>query len=257
MQRQLDATPTLKGDEIMGTLFIIFVAAIVMLLAAGFARYLSPGQRGGALLGLIAWIAYGGAFGYTGVLANRGMMPPGMFYLLAPAIVFVMFMARSRIGEVVALSFPLWLLMGFESFRLVVELFLHRLSMDGQIPKMLTYQGANYDILIGVSAPFVAWLLLRQKISSRTALLWNILGIALLANVAVRGVLTTPGPLHFIPTEVPNVAISTFPFTYIPGLMVPLALMLHVLSIRALRHRMAIAASPAGQADRRSSGMHA
>lgn len=241
----------------MDTLFILFVAVIVLLLAAGIIRYLSPSYRIPALLGLVAWVVYGGVLGYTGVVANRSILPPGMFYLLAPIVVFVVFMARSRIGEVVALTLPLWLMIGFESFRLIVELFLHRLWMDGQIPKMLTYQGANYDILIGVSAPFVAWLLLRQKISNRIALLWNVLGIFMLANVAVRGVLTTPGPLHLIPTEVSNVAISTFPFTYIPGLMVPLALVLHVLSIRALRHRMAIVASPAGQADRRSSGMHA
>lgn len=240
----------------MGTLFTVFVATIVILLAVGIVRYLSPAHRVAALFGLVAWVVYGGVLGYLGVVANRSILPPGMFYLLAPILVFIMFMARSRIGEAIALSFPLWLMMGFESFRLVVELFLHRLWMDGQIPKMLTYQGANYDILIGVSAPFVAWLLVTRKISNRMALLWNVLGIAMLANVAVRGVLTTPGPLHFIPTEVPNVAISTFPFTYIPGLMVPLALVLHVLSIRALKQRMIKSALPAGETERQSAGMH-
>ncbi|MDD5409922.1 MAG: hypothetical protein PHF31_00670 [Methylobacter sp.] len=222
----------------MSTLFLVFVFAVIMLLAAGIVRYLSPDYRLPALLGLTAWIAYGGILGYMGVIANSSTLPPGMFYLLAPIIMFVMFMARSRIGATVALSFPIWLLMGMESFRFVVEIFLHQLWIGGQVPKMLTYQGANFDILIGISAPIVAWLLFSRRISNQMALAWNVIGIVMLANVAARGVLTTPGPLHFISTEVPNVAIGTFPFTYIPGLMVPLALVLHVLSIRGLRLRM-------------------
>jgi hypothetical protein len=223
----------------MSTLFLIFVTAISMLLAAGIVRYLPRNYKIPALAGLAVWIAYGGVIGYTGVMANVSTLPPGLFYMLAPIIMLAVFMARSRVGETIALSFPLWLLMGMESFRLIVEVFLHQLWLDGQLPKMLTYQGANFDILIGISAPVVAWLLISRRISNRMALVWNAIGIAMLANVAVRAVLTSPGPLHFISAEVPNVAIGTFPFTYIPGLMVPLALMLHVLSIRALKQRVA------------------
>jgi hypothetical protein len=223
----------------MSTLFLIFVAAVSMLLASGIVRYLPRNYKIPALAGLAVWLAYGGVIGYTGVMANASTLPPGLFYMLAPIIMLAVFMARSRVGETVALSVPLWLLMGMESFRLVVEVFLHQLWLDGQLPKMLTYQGANFDILIGISAPVVAWLLISRRISNRMALVWNAIGIAMLANVAVRAVLTSPGPLHFISTEVPNMAIGTFPFTYIPGLMVPLALMLHVLSIRALKQRVA------------------
>lgn len=211
-----------------------------MLLVASIVRYLPRNYKMPALAGLAAWISYGGILGYTGVIANTSALPPGMFYMLVPIIMLVMFMARSRIGETVALSFPLWFLMGFESFRLVVEIFLHQLWIDGQVPKMLTYQGTNFDILIGISAPVVAWLLISRRISNRVALVWNVIGIMMLANVAVRAVLTSPGTLHFISTEVPNTAIGAFPYTYIPCLMVPLALVLHVLSIRVLRNRIAL-----------------
>jgi hypothetical protein len=49
----------------------------------------------------------------------------------------------------------------------------------------------------------------------------------------VRAILTTPA-LQALVTEVPNRALGMFPFTFIPGLMVPLTLTLHVLAIRAL-----------------------
>lgn len=222
----------------MTTLFLVFVVAIIMLLVAGIIRYLPRSYKMPTLAGLAAWIIYGGMLAYTGVIANSSILPPGMFYLLAPIILFVMFMARSSIGKTVSLSFPLWLLMGMESFRLIVEIFLHQLWLDGQLPKMLTYQGANFDIMIGITAPIVAWLLASRRISDRMALAWNVIGIVMLANVAVRAVLTMQGSLHLLSTEVPNTAIGTFPYTYIPGLMVPLALVMHVLSIRALRNRI-------------------
>lgn len=224
----------------MNTLFLLFVAIMVMLIVVGMARYLPRNYHTPALLGLTAWIGYGGLLGWTGVIGNAALLPPGLFYLLAPIVLFVMFMARSRVGLTVALSLPLGLLMGMESFRLLVEVFLDQLWRDGQLPRMMTFHGANFDILIGASAPVMAWLYSSGRISNRTALLWNLAGIAMLANVAVRGVLTTPGLLRLIATEVPNAAIGTFPFSYIPGLMVPLALILHVLAIRALRHRMAV-----------------
>jgi hypothetical protein len=65
-------------------------------------------------------------------------------------------------------------------------------------------------------------------------LLWNILGLLSLANVVTRAVLTAPAPLHLIHAEVPNRMIGTFPFMFIPGFFVPLAVVLHVLAIRSL-----------------------
>lgn len=228
----------------MNAWFLIFVAAVILSIIAGMLRYLPDKYRAPGLLAFAAWIAYGGMMGYLGVIGNAAMMPPGMAYLLIPGMLFVIFMASSRIGMTIAASIPLWFLAGMESFRIVVEYFLHQLWLAGMIPRMLTYQGANFDIATALSAPIVAWMLASNRLSERTALVWNVLGIAMLANVAVRGVLTSPGPLHWISTTVPNTAIGTFPYTYIPGLMVPLALVMHVLSIRALRSRMRNSAVP-------------
>jgi hypothetical protein len=57
----------------------------------------------------------------------------------------------------------------------------------------------------------------------------------MVANVAVRSILTTPGPTHLIDTEIANRAVSLFPYTFIPGFLAPLAVLLHVLAIRGLR----------------------
>ena len=163
---------------------------------------------------------------------------PGIVILLAPVIVFVAtVLIGSRAGLYVATSVPLALLIGLQSFRVGVEWTLHRLWELGTVPTSMTFAGGNVDMLIGVSAPLAAWMSSKGSAGRRVALFWNVIGLLSLANVATRAVLNAPGPLHFLHGDVLNTALGMFPYTYIPGFMAPLAAMLHVLSIRALRQR--------------------
>jgi hypothetical protein len=117
-------------------------------------------------------------------------------------------------------------------------LFLHQLWIEGLVPKMLTFAGANVDIYVGLSAPLVAWLCIRGRRGLTLAGLWNILGFFALLNVVIRAVLTAPGPINLLHTEVPDRMIATFPFVLIPGFFVPLAVVLHWLAILAIRSRL-------------------
>jgi len=184
---------------------------------------------------------------YFGVFRNTAMRPPGTVFLLAPILLFlsffIVFMVRSAAASRIALALPLWIILGTECFRVGVELFLHQLWIEGIVPKMLTFEGANVDIYIGASAPVIAWLSTRGRMGLKLALVWNVLGLLALANVVTRAVLTAPGPLHLIHAEVPNRMFGTFPFLLIPGFFVPLAVVLHALAIRAIRSRLRTAIS--------------
>jgi hypothetical protein len=226
----------------LATLFVGFVgmmAAIVVILVA---RYLNARSAFGVLAGLAAWLTYVGLLAYFGVFKNTAMRPPGTVFLLVPVFLFLLFffvfVVRSTAGARIALAFPLWVLVGTESFRIGVELVLHRLWMDGLVPKMLTFDGANVDIYIGASAALIAWLSTRGRWGMRLALAWSVLGLLALANVVVRAVLTSPGPLNLIHAEVPNRMFGTFPFLLIPGFFVPLAVVLHLLAIRAISSQL-------------------
>ncbi len=70
------------------------------------------------------------------------------------------------------------------------------------------------------------------------ALGWNVLGLLALTNVVTRAVLTTPGPLNLIHTEIPNRMMGTFPFLFIPAFFVPLAIVLHLLAIQSISSRL-------------------
>ncbi len=226
--------------------FGAFVASLTLVLAAGIVRFLVPAQRLRALVLLAAWMLYAGGLGAAGVLGNAGLRPPGIAYVVVPAIALTAFLARSRTGVAIALAVPTWLLLGAQSLRVVVEVFLDRLAHAGRLPALMTFQGGNVDILIGISALVVAALCRVGRLDTRVAIAWNLAGMVSLANVVVRGILTSPA-VHAIRVDAPS-AIATYPFTFIPAFVVPMALMLHVLALRALRE-----ASHDGGSSRRTS----
>jgi vacuolar-type H+-ATPase subunit I/STV1 len=220
-------------------LFLGFVAVMTSSVVALINRYINRRAALHVLAGLGLWFLYAGLMGYFGVLGNTEMRPPGIAFLVVPVLLFIiLFIARPSASAQGVLAFPLWLILGTQCFRIGVELFLHQLWTEGLVPRMMTFAGANIDIYIGLSAPPIAWLSTRGRWGLKLASAWNILGLLALLNVVTRAVLTAPGPLNLIHSEVPDRMIGTFPFLFIPGFFVPLAVVLHLLAIRAISSRM-------------------
>jgi hypothetical protein len=220
--------------------FLAGTGLLALLVVLSAARCLGASAARLVLAGLGGWLVYVGALSALGVVGNPALKPPGVLYIVIPVIAFVaLFAVRSKRGGAVASALPIGLLMGAQVFRVGVELCLHQLWQQGLVPKLMTYEGGNVDIFIGLSAPVVVWLARSGTVGRRAAIAWNVLGLLALANVLVRSALTAPGPLNFIHSDLPNLAIGTFPYTYIAGFFAPLAVMLHVLSIRHLRSQPA------------------
>jgi hypothetical protein len=220
------------------TLFLGFVALITMFVVAMIDRYINRRAAVRLLAGLLIWFLYAGLMAHFGILKNSEMRPPGIAFVVGPVLLFlIFFIVRPSASAQAVLAFPLWLILGTQCFRIGVELFLHQLWIEGLVPRMMTFAGANIDIYIGLSAPVIAWLSTRGRWGLRSASAWNILGLFALLNVVTRAILTAPGPLHLIHSEVPDRMISTFPFLLIPGFFVPLAVVLHLLAIRAIGSR--------------------
>ena len=228
--------------------FGFYVGVVAMIVIIALWRFLTTQQAlwGTAVLGV--WLLYAGVLGGLGVVRGQWMGIPGVFVLLTPVFAFVaVVMVRSPVGRVLAVSIPLPLLIGLQTFRVGVELMIHKLWELGTVPTLLTLNGGNVEFLVGLSAPAVAWISRKGPTGGRLTLLWSVAGLLSLINVASRAVLTSPGPLELLHSEVPNLAMGMFPFTYIPGFMAPLAVMLHVLAFKALgaaraNHRVLAAA---------------
>ncbi len=216
-------------------LFLTLAATLGMAILVTAWRHLSRRSFRVVLWGLPVWVAYVGALAWAGVIRNASLRPPGIVYVFGPVLLFMaLFAIRSNAALVTARRLPAGLLIGAQCFRVAVEIGLDRLGEEGLVPRLMTYRGGNIDILVGLSAPLIAWLFVRDRMGPRAVLAWNAMGLVALANVAARSVLSAPGPLHLLHTEVPNLAVGIFPYTYLAGFFAPLAVLLHILSMRAI-----------------------
>ncbi|OTP66156.1 hypothetical protein [Caballeronia sordidicola] len=221
------------------SLSAVFIAYLVLVAAAAvIAVCVRLGSREATTtLGFIAiWLVFGGWMGVTGIVGRHAnTFPPGIALLTLPVLAAVLAVVLTRGGAMLAEQIPLGVLIGFQVFRVGVEMFLHRLWSLGLAPKLMTLEGGNIEIVVAVTAPVAAWLASRDTAGRRIAWAWNVIGIISLANIVARAVLTAPGPLRLIDADPPDTAILMFPYTFIPGFFVPLALALHILAFRAFR----------------------
>jgi hypothetical protein len=100
------------------------------------------------------------------------------------------------------------------------------------------------DIITGVTAVPVAWAVWRQVAGWRPlAVIWNLFGAADLITAVSLGVLSAPGsPLQLFAIAGAPI-MTTLPWVLIPGYLVPILFMTHVLMLVQLRvHAPAAAA---------------
>ncbi|MGY2050447.1 hypothetical protein [Methylobacterium sp. JK268] len=219
---------------IRDALFLGYVVALAALLAGIALRFLAGRDRILAVGTLAFWLAFVGTLGALGITLDPTLRPPGLLLVAGPTVLGILLLALSPAGGRLAQSVPVPVLLGLQTFRVGVEGTIHLFVQAGLAPHLLTLEGGNVEVLVGLTAPVAAWIAPRGEASRRLALAWTLLGVLSLLNVVARAVLTTPGPLHLLNAEVPTVAMGLFPYAFIPGFMVPLALLLHGLALRAL-----------------------
>ncbi len=226
----------------MPALFLAFCLAWFTVLAFVLHRALPRRAASLSLGGLALWLLYAGALAYNGRL-SRPDPPPSLLLLLLPLVAFAIWLSRSPAPLALVRALPLRALVGLQVFRVGVEFFLDRLWRAGLLPEGMTWHGHNFDILTGISAfaLFLAW----DRIPGvlKVAKAWNVLGLILLAQVALTGVLSAPGPQQVLNRATPNVAVVSFPYVLVAALFVLSALALHILALRKIA--LERAASPA------------
>ena len=121
----------------------------------------------------------------------------------------------------------------WQSFRILVEIVLWVTYMRGLIPVQMSFEGRNFDVLSGLLAiPVGYYCFVRKSWPRWIVVAYNIMGLALLLNVLVISVLSMPTPLRYFHNEPSSTLMGHFPFIFIPGILVPMAYSLHILSLR-------------------------
>lgn len=121
------------------------------------------------------------------------------------------------------------------TIRIPVELVLFWLFMHKAIPELMTFEGRNFDILSGITAPIVYYFVfIKKKTNTKFLVFWNFICLGLVITIAINAVLSLPTPFQQFAFEQPNVALLQFPFTLLPSVLVPMVVFSHLASIRQL-----------------------
>ena len=207
--------------------------AMAALLVAGAAR--PRGRRGRWALAAVAVAAVAmgasGALAASGALSDLDARPPPVALLLVALSAGTAALAVSRFGDRL-LRLPLAALVGFQAFRVPVELLLAASSRAGVVPVEVSYHGLNYDVVTGVLAVGLGVWLWRGSPPRRVVLAWNVLGLALLAVVVAVAATSAFGVLE---TDPRMTLPASWPGVWLPAWLVQLAFLGHLLVFRALR----------------------
>ena len=188
-----------------------------------------------SLLIIFVWLVFTNIIAFSGLLDNFSAMPPKFLLIVIPPMLIIFLLIRSpQFHDLFDNMGSFWFVYA-QSFRVLMEFILWLLYRNHIIPVQMTFEGMNFDILVGITAPFVAYYCFIKKTwSPKIALVWNIVGLLLLVNIVTVAILSTPYPFRCFMNEPVNTIVFHFPFVWLPAFVVPFALLLHLVSLRKL-----------------------
>jgi len=233
------------APELPLRIYIIFFLTTVSLFlfvifAIGFSRHAkSVKLQWVSGLALLGWLGLTGYLSYSGFFTDYEAVPPRMIFGLVPPLLAVVLLMVIGPARRFLFRIPLFTLTYLHIVRIPVEIVLWWLFRQGQVPEMMTFEGANWDILSGITAPFVAHFLNQNNPKHRLAIfIWNLAALGLLLNIVVRGILSAPYATQLLSMDSPNYGVTIFPFLWLPVFIVPMVLLSHVVAINQLARKL-------------------
>ncbi|MCF6348312.1 MAG: hypothetical protein L3J20_08445 [Flavobacteriaceae bacterium] len=187
------------------------------------------------LYGILVWTTIVAILGLLGFYQKAGTFPPRFIFLLVPGVIFVLLLLLNKKSRNFMDNLNLKWLTLLHTIRIPVEIVLYYVFLERLIPDLMTFDGYNYDIISGLTAPIIYYLVFVVKVLNKKALLiWNFLALALLINILTIAILSAQTPFQKLAFEQPNIGVTYFPFVWLPAVIVPIVLFSHLSSIRQL-----------------------
>ena len=230
----------------LATSFILLTIAIAIIIFAGISvvsKTAIPDERSRkqfkmrTALVLTCWLVYITVLSLKGVFTSSAFPPKVPLLLVFPPFLFTGFFFASGKFKSIINNTPIKWTVYFQTFRIIVELLLLGMAMNNMIPKEASLEGYNFDVLIGLTAPMVAWLAFSKKaIGKSTLIIWNICGFVTLSIVVFVFMSHAYFP-HFWHKQysILETGFGLFPFTYLAGFLMPAAVFTHVFCLVKLK----------------------
>ena len=184
---------------------------------------------------LLTWLALQAFIGLSGFYTMTDTIPPRFLLLVLPPILFITGLFATSKGRQFIDSLDIKTLTILHTVRILVEIVLFWLFVNKTVPQLMTFEGRNFDILSGLTAPVIFYFgFIRKQLDRKIILIWNFICLGLLINIVANAVLSAPFPFQKFGFDQPNIAILYFPFIWLPSCIVPLVLLSHLAAIRQL-----------------------
>ncbi len=178
----------------------------------------------------LVWTAYTLAMSFSGVLNDTSLPPRAPVFIIIPSFIIIFIVTgRKQFKQLIPkLSQPR--LVYIQSFRIIVELLIYGAFVDGKFPQRVTFEGLNFDILMGIMAIPAGYLIQMGVMKRKGILAWNILGLTVLTLTGYAFI----SSFYFSDFTIISgeIALTQTPYVLLPAILLPIAIFYHVVSIR-------------------------
>lgn len=193
---------------------------------------------------IIIWSLVQSILAFTNFYQKTELTPPRFLFVLIPIFAFLAYGLTKKRRNWIVQNRRTELSTFLHTIRIPIEIILFYLFIYKMVPELMTFEGRNFDILAGISAPIIGILWLKKSIGRITLLIWNILALLLLLFIFVNGILSSDLPIQMFGLEQPNRAINYFPFILLPATIVPIVIYTHLSDILILWKKPATTKPP-------------
>lgn len=212
---------------------ILFISITIITLIL---FYLATNKNKSVLVIVLAIGSAQALLSHNGFFLIDNTFPPRLFLIIAPSVLLILYSFFSVKGKAFINSIDLERYTYLNTVRVVVEVGLFLLFIQKLVPESMTFEGRNFDVLSGITAPFIAYFGFTKKAIDKSILLaWNVICLVLVVQVVITGVLSAPSAIQQLAFDQPNVAVLLFPFVWLPGIIVPIVIFGHAVSIYRLK----------------------
>lgn len=227
-------TPATINASFLGLVLFLFVA-LILGIRKGLAT--SPFSKLWLWIGtgVLAWMALLTALASVGFFAQWDVLPPPFMPMFPITLIAMLWWSRSASFQTLINRIPRHYPVYLQAFRIWIEVVLWQLFLEEILPEQMTFEGLNWDVLTGLSALGMGFLLAKTGLRYRKlAIAWNVMGLILVTTIVTIAVLSTPTSFRFFTEGPANEVIAHWPFVWLPGFVVPVAYLLHLISIKQL-----------------------
>ena len=206
-------------------IFLLTTGATILLF------YLANGKRKWLLFLLLFWSVIQSILAYEGFYLDSSSFPPPFILVLLPPSFFIVLGLLPRFRENLLKDRNRTLSTFLHTVRIPVEIVLLYLFFYKMVPELMTFEGRNFDILAGITAPIMGFLILQKRANNTMLIVWNVAGLCLVSFILINGILSAELPFQQFGFEQPNKAVTYFPFVLLPAVIVPIVLYTHITDI--------------------------